>query len=589
MFALLPGTAITMDVRCDRCQTEYELDDEIVTDAGASVQCTTCGHTFFVRRQGRGAPASSTASRTESSASGSVSAAHPAPESGLAAAGGPFPDLAPAAPEWTLDTEDGKLHRFRELNTLQKWIVERKVTREDRVAHSGGPWRTLGEIPELGPFFAVVEEADRARVRGAKAPAASGERATRVGPAGASPQATRPGGFSAVTSGAASGRSSEVDDDPMEPTLSFTVPVAEAFRRASEDGPTVPDRRVFDSGPAPKVGDARARTEASASREPSVPASVPPPVPVDAPRASGRGSSTTGPLPLGATPSGSFAPLNPHGMGPSSSAKVRQAAITENIFPTDAVAELSDLALLQPRRRRLGFVWALVVVLLVGGGAGYLWWRSFSESGHRSETVAERQVASAETPAAPAPLPPPAEPVKGTDTATAMAPATPPPTLPPPTPLPAPAARAPVEAPHPAGSPAERPAAGGEGRPVSYEKLVVEGNRLLARGSVAKASKLFDQALTMRPDGVMALTGTAYVHLDRQRQLKAIDFFQRALAVDPTHGPALFGIAEAYRAQGDAPEALAAYRQYLALAPSGADAPAARQQIKELSADDESP
>jgi tetratricopeptide (TPR) repeat protein len=174
--------------------------------------------------------------------------------------------------------------------------------------------------------------------------------------------------------------------------------------------------------------------------------------------------------------------------------------------------------------------------------------------------------------------------MKGTETATAMAPATPPPPTPPP---PTPAARAPVEAPRPA----DRPPAGGagEGRPLSYEKLVVEGNRLLARGSVAKASKLFDQALTMRPDGVMALTGTAYVHLDRQRHLKAIDFFRRALAVDPTHGPALFGIAEAYRAQGDAPEALAAYRQYLALAPSGSDAPAARQQIKELSADDESP
>ncbi|MBC8133948.1 MAG: zinc-ribbon domain-containing protein, partial [Deltaproteobacteria bacterium] len=28
-----------MDVRCDRCETEYELDDAIVTDAGASVQC----------------------------------------------------------------------------------------------------------------------------------------------------------------------------------------------------------------------------------------------------------------------------------------------------------------------------------------------------------------------------------------------------------------------------------------------------------------------------------------------------------------------------------------------------------------------
>ena len=40
-----------MDVRCDRCQTEYELDDDSVAERGASVQCTTCGHTFVVSRQ----------------------------------------------------------------------------------------------------------------------------------------------------------------------------------------------------------------------------------------------------------------------------------------------------------------------------------------------------------------------------------------------------------------------------------------------------------------------------------------------------------------------------------------------------------
>src|SRR5258708_16093352 len=43
---------MAMDVRCDRCQTEYELDDESVAGAGASVQCTTCGHTFVVSRTG---------------------------------------------------------------------------------------------------------------------------------------------------------------------------------------------------------------------------------------------------------------------------------------------------------------------------------------------------------------------------------------------------------------------------------------------------------------------------------------------------------------------------------------------------------
>src|ERR1700753_2932979 len=47
-----PPPDLAMDVRCDRCQTEYELDDDSVAGAGASVQCTTCGHTFVVSRSG---------------------------------------------------------------------------------------------------------------------------------------------------------------------------------------------------------------------------------------------------------------------------------------------------------------------------------------------------------------------------------------------------------------------------------------------------------------------------------------------------------------------------------------------------------
>jgi hypothetical protein len=44
----------------------------------------------------------------------------------------------------------------------------------------------------------------------------------------------------------------------------------------------------------------------------------------------------------------------------------------------------------------------------------------------------------------------------------------------------------------------------------------------------------------------------------------------------------LFGLGEAYRAQGETAPAIEAYKRYLASAPGGADAPAARRQIKEL-------
>src|SRR6185369_13593508 len=128
-----------MDVRCDRCETEYELDDDSVTEGGASVQCTTCGHTFVVGPDGV-----------------TIAQIVPTPPGGLA-------DLGPQAADWLLATEDGQTHRFRDLTTLQKWVVERKVTREDRVSQKGGRWRPLGEVSELEPFFEVVAQADRAR------------------------------------------------------------------------------------------------------------------------------------------------------------------------------------------------------------------------------------------------------------------------------------------------------------------------------------------------------------------------------------------------------------------------------------------
>src|SRR5262245_31336761 len=120
-----------MDVRCDRCQTEYELEDDSVAEHGASVQCTNCGRTFMGSRRKRELT--------------------------------PTPGPAEmAAPSWVLTTEEGKTHRFRDPTTLQKWIVERRVGRNDRVTPPGASARRLGDMDELRPFFELVDQADRA-------------------------------------------------------------------------------------------------------------------------------------------------------------------------------------------------------------------------------------------------------------------------------------------------------------------------------------------------------------------------------------------------------------------------------------------
>src|SRR2546422_756490 len=40
-----------MDVRCERCNTEYEFDEAKVTEAGVTVKCANCGNLFKVRRR----------------------------------------------------------------------------------------------------------------------------------------------------------------------------------------------------------------------------------------------------------------------------------------------------------------------------------------------------------------------------------------------------------------------------------------------------------------------------------------------------------------------------------------------------------
>src|SRR6185436_6341358 len=47
----------------------------------------------------------------------------------------------------------------RELATLQQWIISSVVTRESLISRTGKTWKRLGDIPELGQYFVIAEEA----------------------------------------------------------------------------------------------------------------------------------------------------------------------------------------------------------------------------------------------------------------------------------------------------------------------------------------------------------------------------------------------------------------------------------------------
>ena len=61
--------------------------------------------------------------------------------------------------------QDGKVYLVRDWATLQRWIMEHRVGRDDIVSE-GGNWDRVGGRPELGSFFAAMEKIEAAELAG---------------------------------------------------------------------------------------------------------------------------------------------------------------------------------------------------------------------------------------------------------------------------------------------------------------------------------------------------------------------------------------------------------------------------------------
>lgn len=181
-----------MDVRCERCQTEYEFDDALVSERGTSVKCTNCGQQFKVYKP---------------------------------RAAGNEPDA------WSVRTGDGREYVYTSLRELQKAILARQVSRGDRLSRAGQT-RVLGAIPELVPFF---EDADR----GGSAPT----RPRRATPAGLGlPPATA--GLQAETNGAGP---IGMDLGPTAGSVVMPLKTALSAPRVPQQTPSL--REILDADP----------------------------------------------------------------------------------------------------------------------------------------------------------------------------------------------------------------------------------------------------------------------------------------------------------------------------------------------------
>ena len=108
-----------MEVRCPSCSTQYEFDPDQLEPGGTNVRCSACGQVFKVHAQ-------------------------TADEQG----------------KWMVRrSATQEIIYFDDLATLQRWIVERKVERDDEMSEDGASWQRLGAASELDAFFHLVDRA----------------------------------------------------------------------------------------------------------------------------------------------------------------------------------------------------------------------------------------------------------------------------------------------------------------------------------------------------------------------------------------------------------------------------------------------
>src|SRR4051812_33516632 len=248
-----------MDVRCEKCQTEYELDEARLKPGGVTVKCTNCGHQFKIRKRATTNVGTTPARETNPPRTRSDSARPPRPDSMFDEAS-PATGAGDEAPttierQWLIRLENGEQRSCRELATLQQWIIAGVVTRESLISRTGKTWKRLGDIADLGQYFAIADEARANRSKQAS-------RAPAKEPA----SSTLPG----YTAAQVAGGTTLPDDDDEQPTR-----VAKE-RVSSVTPPPVPQR----GGPrTPPVG-----APVMPSSATIVMASAPPPPQPPAPR-----------------------------------------------------------------------------------------------------------------------------------------------------------------------------------------------------------------------------------------------------------------------------------------------------------------
>ena len=111
-----------MDVTCERCGTEYEFDETLLSGRGTTVKCTNCGHVFRVYPPGQR-------------------------------------NVDRATSSWKLRHMDtGRVELIESLRELQQRISQGVLSAHDEISRGDQGWKPLGAIAELETFFAAAKQ-----------------------------------------------------------------------------------------------------------------------------------------------------------------------------------------------------------------------------------------------------------------------------------------------------------------------------------------------------------------------------------------------------------------------------------------------
>ena len=155
-----------MKIQCENCGIGHELDPPAwVVSSGRPFRfrCSSCGHSQMVSPAPKpAAPPPTPAPPTPAPPMPTVAAAPvPTPAPVQREARPPTSSPEPAAgtePQPVYLKQEGKVYLVRDWATVQRWIMERRIARDDLVSEGGVRWEPIGSRPDLGSFFAAVEQ-----------------------------------------------------------------------------------------------------------------------------------------------------------------------------------------------------------------------------------------------------------------------------------------------------------------------------------------------------------------------------------------------------------------------------------------------